>query len=83
MIEALHTGMMANVSAGGEFSETFGVTNGIKQSYVLAPMLFSIFLSAILDESFQCIGYDVYRQSADLLKVTYFRDKTKTIQVIV
>ncbi|KAK2189424.1 hypothetical protein NP493_107g07020 [Ridgeia piscesae] len=52
MIEALHTGMMANVSVGGEFSESFGVTNGVKQGCVLAPTLFSIFLSAMLDEAF-------------------------------
>ncbi|KAK2190868.1 hypothetical protein NP493_66g06018 [Ridgeia piscesae] len=31
MIEALHTGMMANVSVGGEFSESFSVTNEVKQ----------------------------------------------------
>ena len=37
MIEALHTGMMANVGVGGEVSELFSVTNGIKQGYVLAP----------------------------------------------
>ncbi|KAK2191975.1 hypothetical protein NP493_41g01001 [Ridgeia piscesae] len=36
MIEALHTGMMANVRVGG----------------VLAPTLFSIFLSAMLEEAF-------------------------------
>ena len=37
MIEALHTGMMANVSVGGEVSESFSVTNGVKQGCVLAP----------------------------------------------
>ena len=36
-IEALHTGMMANVSVGGEVSEPFSVTNGVKQGCVLAP----------------------------------------------
>ena len=45
-IEALHTGMIANVSVGGEVSEPFSVTNGVKQGCVLAPTLFSIFLSA-------------------------------------
>ena len=30
MTEALHTGMMANVSVGGEVSESFSVTNGVK-----------------------------------------------------
>ena len=37
MIESLHTGIMANVSVGGEVSESFSVTNGVKQGCVLAP----------------------------------------------
>ena len=49
MIEALHTGMMANVSVGGEVSEPFIVTNGVKQGCVLVPTLFCNFLSAMLD----------------------------------
>ena len=53
MIETQHTGMMANVSVGWEVSESFRVTNGIKQGCVLAPMLFSIFLSAMLDDAFR------------------------------
>ncbi|KAK2173020.1 hypothetical protein NP493_912g00075 [Ridgeia piscesae] len=53
MIEALHTEMLANVSVGGEVSESFGVTNGVTQGCALAPMLFSIFQSAVLDEAFR------------------------------
>ena len=60
VIEALHTGMMANVSVGGEVSESFGVTNGVKQDCVLAPTLFSIFLSAMLDEAFWDMGDGIY-----------------------
>ena len=56
MIEALYTGSMANVSVGGEVSETFSFTNGVKQSCVLASTLFSIFLSAMLDEVFLTNG---------------------------
>ena len=52
MIEALHMRMMANVSVGGEVSESFSVTNGVKQGCVLVLTLFSIFLSAMLDEAF-------------------------------
>jgi len=86
MIEALHTGMKANVSVGGEASETFGVTNGVKQGCVLAPTLFSIFLSAMLEEAFQDMEDGVYiqtRQSADLFNVAHFRAKTKTTQILV
>ena len=39
MIEALHTGMMATVNVGGEVSESFRVTNGVKQGCVLALVL--------------------------------------------
>ena len=39
MTEALHTGMMANVSVGGEVSESFSVTNGVKQGCLLAISL--------------------------------------------
>ena len=84
MIEALHTGMMANVSVG-EVSESFSVTNGFKQGCVLAPTLFSIFLSAMLDEAFRDMGDGVYiqsRQSADLFNVAHFRAKTKTTRIL-
>ena len=52
MIAALHTGMMANVSVGGEVSESFSVTNGVKQGCILAPTLFSIFIIAIARRDF-------------------------------
>ena len=79
MIEALHTGIMANISVGGE------VSNGVKQGCVLAPTLFSIFLSATLNEAFRDMGGGVYiqsRQNADLFNVAHFRAKTKTIRIL-
>ena len=36
VIEALHTRMMANVNIRGRVSESFSVTNGVKQGCVLA-----------------------------------------------
>jgi len=73
------------VSVGGEVSESFSVTNGVKQGCVLVPMLFSIFLSAMLDEAFRYMGDDVYiqsRQSADIFNVAHFRAKTKTTRIL-
>ena len=87
MIEALYTGIMANVSVGGEVSESFSVTNGgVTQGCVLAPTLFSIFLSAMLDEAFRVMGDGAYiqsRQSADLFNVAHFRAKTKTTRILI
>ena len=82
MIEALYTGMMANVSVGGEVSESFGVTNGVKPGCVLASTLFSIFLSAMLNEAFRDMGdgvYIQYRQNADVFNVTHFRPKPRLL----
>ena len=66
IIEALHTGMMANVSVDGEVSESFSVTNEVEQGCVLAPTLFSIFLSAMLVEAFRDMG-DGMRMSPNRL----------------
>ena len=85
MIEALHIGMMATVNVGGEVSESFRVTNGVKQGCVLAPTLFSIFLSAMLDNAFRDMGDGIYiqsGQSADLFNVAHFRAKTKTTRIL-
>ena len=72
------------LSVVGEVSESFSVTNGVKQGCVLAPTPFSIFLSAMLDEAFRDKGGGVYiqsRQSADLFSVAHFA-KTKTTRIL-
>ena len=85
MIDALHTGMMVYVSVGVEVSEPFSVTNGVKQGCVLAPTLFYIFISAMLDEAFRVMGDGIYiqsRQSADLFNVADCKPKTKTTRIL-
>ena len=85
MIEALHTGKMANVSVRREVSESFSVTNGVKQGCILAHTLFAIFLSAMLDEAFRDVGDGVYiqsRQNANLFNIAHFRAKTKTTRIL-
>ena len=76
---------MVNVWNGGEVSDTFATTNGVKQGCVLSPTLFSIFLSAMLEEAFRDIGDGIYiqsRQNADLFTVAHFRAKTKTTNIL-
>ena len=79
------TGMIANVSVGGEVSESFTDTNGVKQGCVLATTLLYIFLSAMIYEAFRDMGDGVYIQSrhgADLFNVAHFRAKTKTTRIV-
>ena len=77
---------MGNVKNGGEVSDTFVLTINVKQGCVLAFTLFSIFLSAMLEEAFIDMGDGVYiqlRQNADLFTVAHFRAKTKTLNLLV
>ena len=46
-------GMMARVLDDGNVSDPFPVTNGVKQGCVLAPMLFSLMISAMLTDAFR------------------------------
>ena len=58
----------------------------LKQGCVLAPTLFSIFLSAMLEEAFKDMGDRIYiksRQNADLFTVAHFRAKTKATNILV
>ena len=48
VIRAFHQEMNACVSAAGETSDFFGVLVGVKQGCVLAPVLFNLFVSAVL-----------------------------------
>ena len=86
MIESLHIGKMVNVRNGGEVFDAFAITNGVKQGCVLALTLFSIFLSAMLEEAFRDMGDGIYiqsRQNTDLFTVAHFRAKTKTTNILV
>ena len=68
-----------------QVSESFSVTSGVKQGCVLVPTLFSIFLSAMLDEAFRDMGDGVYiqsRQSADLFNVAHLRAMNETTRIL-
>ena len=48
MVRSLHDGMMARVIENGNVSDPFPVTNGIKQSCILAPALFRLLFTELL-----------------------------------
>ena len=49
IIKLFHEGMEAQVMIGGELSDTFPVTNGVKQGCTVAPTLFALYLAAVLE----------------------------------
>ena len=52
MVRQFHDGMMASVQDQSASSASFSVTNGVKQGCVLAPTLFSMMFSAMLQHAF-------------------------------
>ena len=53
MVRQFHDGMLVRVKNDSEFSDPFPVTNGVKQSCVVAPDLFSMMFSAMLTAAIQ------------------------------
>lgn len=48
IIRQLHDGMAGSVTIQGETTESFGITNGVKQGCVLAPTLFGLFFAVMI-----------------------------------
>ena len=51
ILKSLHEGMLGRVNIGGEFSEPFPVTNGVRQGCIAGPRLFKLFYAAMLSEA--------------------------------
>ena len=51
MIRQLHEGQKGQVKQNGTLSDSFPISNGVEQGCVLAPFLFSIFFSMMLQEA--------------------------------
>ena len=73
------------VNENGESSKAFAVTNGVKQSCVLAPTLFSVMLSVMLVNAF---GYSTtgikiqYCLDGKCFSTRWFVAKTKVLEDI-
>ena len=52
MVRLFRDGMQTRVQNDEEFSEPFEITNVVKQSYVMAPTLFSMMFHAMLMDAF-------------------------------
>ena len=57
----VHDGMIAQVLNSGDVTEPFEISNGMKQGYILAPILFNIF-TCMVAHAVQDLGSEVYNQ---------------------
>ena len=80
IVRQLHDGMQARVQDGGESSEPFQVSNGVKQGCVLAPTLFSLMFSAMLTDAFDGTDTGIgirWRSDGSVFNLRRLQAKTK------
>lgn len=86
LIKSYHTHMHSTISFSGESSRPFEIRSGVKQGCVLAPTLFGIFFSLLLQHAFQSSTEGVLlhtRHDGKLLNLARFRAKTKIKKVLI
>ena len=86
LIASFHENMKATIQFDGEVSDNFQVQSGVKQGCVLAPTLFGIYFSVLLQCAFQNSMEGVYlrtRSDGKLFKIARLRAKTKTRSILI
>ena len=85
-ISSFHENMHSTVNCNGSTSEAFKVSSRVKQGCVLAPTLFSIFFSMLLQYAFKNCREGVFlhtRYDGKLLNIAHLYAKTKVTKVLI
>ena len=86
LIRQFHDNMTGQVLSGGEVSEPFNISNGVKQGCVLAPVLFNLFFTCVLNHAIKDLDLGVYlryRLDGSLFDLRRLNSKTKVVEKII
>ena len=88
MIIQLHEDQLGQVKNNSELSQTFPIANGVKQGCVLAPTLFSIFFSTMLQKATEDLDdedgiYIRFRTDGNLFNLRRLQAHTKTLEKLI
>ena len=82
LIRSFHDEMEVSVNVGGTLTDPFKVETSVKQGDLLAPTLFSVFFSIVLNDAFRDCNQGIYiryRSSGKLFNIRRFAAKTKVL----
>ena len=82
-IRQFHGDLTEQVFSGGEASEPFSISNGGKQGWVLAHVLFSLFFTCVLNHAIRDLEQGVYlryRHDDSLFDLRRLTARTKTVK---
>ena len=84
IVRILHDGMKASVLVDGDYTAEFEVRTGVKQGCVIAPTLFSIFLSAVLHLANEKMpaGIQIRYRFGEIFNLARLKAKTRTLPTI-
>ena len=83
LIRLIHDDLTGQVLSDGEASEPFSISNGVKQGCVLAPVLFNLFFTCVLNHAIGDLEQGVYlryRLDGSLFDLRRLTAKTKTVE---
>ena len=86
LIRQFHDYMTGQVLPDGEASEPFSISNGVKQGCVLAPVLFNVFFTCVLNHAIRDLERGVYlryRLDGSPFDLRRLTSKTKTVKTTV
>jgi len=85
IIRLFHDGIKGKVTIGGSTSETFAINHGVKQGCILAPTLFILYLTAVLETSSN-LNKGVYimtRSDGRLINIARLNTHSKTRKICI
>lgn len=81
-----HVAMHRHICAGGELSECFPITTGVKEGCVIAPVLFMIFFRVMLNKTLLNCDKGIYirfRTNSNIFNISRLNAKTKVYYQLV
>ena len=86
IIRQFHDNMTGQVLCCGDISESFDICNGVKQGCVLAPVLFNLFFTCVLNHAIKDLSNGVYlryRLDGSMFDLRRLNARTKTTEQLI